>query len=149
MAEVGFPGPYDGLGPQQMRVVAMRLAGKRWHQIAVTLNISLEELERWRERYPIDQTIRSQAQETLRLSHLTIAGMVPQAIQALRDELTAPDLSGKGKIRIMAARAILDQAHRVKPEPAEGDTRRPYARLSNEQLNALIRKEANARGARN
>lgn len=106
--------------PEQLRVVALRLRGKRWSEIAAALGVTPWTVWHWRQINPeIDALIASESADCVDAGKHGLAALVPKAVRALRQELAHPDPVG-GKIRVAAARYVLDVFKRVR----EGEDRR-------------------------
>jgi hypothetical protein len=76
--------------PRHAQVIALRIGGKRWSEIAAELGITYRTLCRWREEYPeIEQAIYAEALDFLASSKLRLAQLQPLADQAIQEGLAA------------------------------------------------------------
>lgn len=79
--------------PEQLRVVALRLQGKRWSEIAHELGVTPWTVWHWRQECPeIDELIAQESQDQLDSAKHGLADLMPRALAALRASLLATAL---------------------------------------------------------
>lgn len=126
----------QGLPAEHARVIALRLKGKRWSEIAAELGVTPWTVWNWRQENPeIDEIIAQESQDYLDASKHALAQLVPLANAALRTALTEAD----SKDRIAAVRVVLE----VFKKPGEsaqqaGDRIRRAAKLDDGELDARL-----------
>jgi DNA-binding CsgD family transcriptional regulator len=125
--------------PAQLRVVALRLQGKRWSQIADELGVDRWTVWHWRQINPeIDLMIATEAADCIDASKHGIARLAPEAVRVLREEMAAPNAVA-GKVRLMAARIVMELLKRADSvHDTRGPVRRELAALSDSELDAAL-----------
>jgi hypothetical protein len=125
-----------GLCSEHIRVIALRLEGKRWSEIAAALGVTPWTVWHWRQEHPeIDRVIAQESQDFLDASKHSLAKLMPKAMQALEEEMGIP-----GAPRVTAARYVIDSFKKA----AQGDTPPgsgpdPIDELGDSDLAELIR----------
>ncbi len=142
------PKNYKAITPEHVRVIKLRLRGKRWSQIAEELGVSAWTIWSWRQQNPeIDRIVASECADALEAGQQGLSTLVPVAAEALRQEMETPDRD-VGKVRVSAAKAVLEMFKRV----TEGkDTSRIPERLegfSDVELDRALSAAVRERGER-
>lgn len=97
------------LRPEHIRVVSLRLRGKRWSEIAAEMGVTPSTVWRWRQDHPeIDGLIRQESQDFLDASKHALASLVPKAVEAIAREIEEPT-PFVGGTRVAAARYVIDK----------------------------------------
>lgn len=101
------------LEPQHLRVVALRVQGKRWNEIAADLGVTTMTIWRWRGEEPrIDEMIAQDAHDYLVSSRHFMSTLLPQANARLKMMLDQKELDAKD---IIAANKLLAEIFKAMP----------------------------------
>jgi transposase-like protein len=125
------------LRPEHIRVISLRLRGKRWSEIAAELGVTSPTVWRWRQDYPeIDEIIRQESQDCLDASKHALASLVPKAVEVMREEMERP--SELGGIRVSTAKYVVDKFSRAGELSDRGGPIGKAARLPDDALDAAL-----------
>ena len=95
--------------PSHDRVVAARLMGKRWSEIAHDLGIRPETLWRWRQECPhIEERVAHESADYLESARHALLSLLPKATLALNEIASDPD----HKDRHAASKTIIEMFRR-------------------------------------
>lgn len=109
--------------PEHLRVVALRLQGKRWSEIAVDLGVRRETVWEWRRDNPeIDELIRQESADLIESVKAGLTALGPEAVVTLGEEMRLP--SEEGGTRLTAAKYVLEQ---LKTAAQPNDRRGPIS----------------------
>lgn len=135
-ASLTFSKEIQGLNAEEMRVVALRVEGKRWGEIASALGVTPWTIWYWRTQNPaIDAAIVEESMDFLIASRHRMAKLMPLADQAIEDSLA---LHNEVKDRLSGAKMVREtfaksgaEASQATPIPAGG-------RLSDDELDRVL-----------
>lgn len=103
--------------PRHLQVIALRIQGKRWSEIAADVGITYRQLCRWREENPdIEAAINQESMDFLVASKHRMAALTPLADQAVAEGLKATRwiMTESGPIEVPAHQERLTAAKMVR-----------------------------------
>lgn len=103
---------------RHVQVVALRIQGKRWSEIAAIVGVVPQTICRWREEHPeIDRAIQSEANDYLVSSRHMLATLLPLANARLAEALQGK-LSGEIEAKdVIAANKLLAEVFKAANTP--------------------------------
>jgi hypothetical protein len=129
------------LAPEHKRVVALKVQGKRWSEIAAALGVTPWTIWYWRERHPeIDAAIASESNDYLESAKHGLASLLPLTQAALAGVLK----TGEHRDQIAAAKVILETFKRPAANAEESAMLRRARSLTDAELDAAIDVEPDA-----
>jgi hypothetical protein len=124
------------LAPEHLRVIALRIQGKRWSEIAADLRVDPATVWRWREANPeIDRVIMEESMDYLVASHHRMASLLPLADEAIADSLLK---FNEMKDRLTGAKMVRENFKRVASEASTPAPIHASGRLADDELSRVL-----------
>lgn len=116
-AELTKSNVFQGLSAEHLRVVALRVEGKQWGEIAAALGVTPWTIWNWRRENPgIDQAVLEESFDCVVASRIRMAKLHPLADRAIEEGLSATKtiVAGEQAIEIPDYGLRLQASDRVK-----------------------------------
>lgn len=135
-ANLTFSNEIQTLTPQQTRVVALRVQGKRWSEIADDLGVTPWTIWHWRTTNPeIDRAVMEESMDFLIASKHRMAKLLPLADQAIEDSLA---LHNEVRDRLSGAKMVRETFSKNGSEAAQAAPIPAGGRLPDDELDRVL-----------